>query len=96
MFAIGMRRPIEGDDIYEVTNSMRSDQNTQAFAQLWELELRKKNPSIFRVMLKLHGFKVLTLGLLFSIGETLARYDIGPFSIIRLIIEIVFLCCLYD
>lgn len=73
MFAIGMKRAIEEDDIYAVTNSMRSDQNTEQFAKLWQLELKKKNPSIWRVMLKIHGFKVLTFGLLFSIGESLAR-----------------------
>lgn len=73
MFAIGMNRAIEEDDIYSVTNSMRSDQNTEAFTKLWALELKKENPSILRVMLKVHGFKVLTLGLLFSVGETLAR-----------------------
>lgn len=68
-----MKRSIEEDDIYGVTNSMRSDQNTNEFAKLWALELKKKNPSILRVMLKIHGFKVLTFGLLFSAGETLAR-----------------------
>lgn len=73
MFTIGMKRAIEEDDIYAVTNSMRSDQNTEAFSKLWALELKKDNPSILRVMLKVHGFKVLTLGLLFSVGETLAR-----------------------
>ena len=73
MFSIGMKRAIEEDDIYAVTNSMRSDQNTEQFAKLWELELKKKNPSIWRVMFKVHGFKVITLGLLFSIGESLAR-----------------------
>lgn len=73
MLSIGMKRPIEEDDIYEVTNSMRSDQNTAAFAKLWDIELTKANPSIFRVMMKLHGFKVLTFGLLFSVSESLAR-----------------------
>lgn len=73
MFSVGMKRPIDEDDIYNVTNSMRSDSNTDEFAKLWDLELKKAHPSIFRVMLKLHGFKVLTLGLLFSAGETLAR-----------------------
>ncbi|XP_031635556.1 multidrug resistance-associated protein 4-like [Contarinia nasturtii] len=73
MLTIGMKRAIEEDDIYAVTNSMRSDTNTEAFAQLWQLELKKKKPSILRVMLKLHGFKVISLGMLFSFGETLAR-----------------------
>lgn len=73
MLRIGMKRTIKDDDIYAVTNSMRSDQNTEIFSKLWALELKRDNPSILRVMLKVHGFKVLTLGLLFSIGETLAK-----------------------
>ncbi|XP_031639018.1 multidrug resistance-associated protein 4-like [Contarinia nasturtii] len=73
MFSIGMRRTIESEDIYEVTNSLRSDRNTETFAKLWELELQKRNPSIVRVMLKVHGFKVFTLGVLYCLGETLAK-----------------------
>lgn len=73
MFKIGMKRAIEEDDIYAVPNDMQSDQNTEAFRKLWQMELKKKNPSILRLILKLHGFSVLTIGLLFSIGETLAR-----------------------
>lgn len=68
-----MKRAIEEDDIYAVPNDMQSDRNTEAFRKLWQMELKKKNPSILRVILKLHGFGVLTIGLLFSIGETLAR-----------------------
>lgn len=73
MFMIGLNRGIEEDDIYSVTNGMRSDQNTQIFERLWQLELKKKNPSILRVMLKIHGFKVITLSILFSVGVVLAR-----------------------
>lgn len=73
MFKIGLSRTIEEEDIYAVENSMRSDRNTEAFAKLWELELKKKSPSILRVIFKLHGIKVLTLGLLFSLAETLGR-----------------------
>lgn len=73
MFKIGMKRAIEEDDIYAVPNDMQSDQNTEAFRKLWQIELKQKNPSILRVISKLHGFSVLTIGLLFSIGETLAR-----------------------
>lgn len=73
MFSIGIRRTIASDDIYEVTNSMRSDQNTDLFAKLWELELKKAKPSIATVMLKVHGFKVFTIGILYCLGETLAK-----------------------
>lgn len=73
MFAIGLKRAIEEEDIYAVANDMRSEQSTGAFTRLWNLEQLKKNPSIFRVMVKLYGLKVLPIGILYSIGETLAR-----------------------
>ncbi|XP_031639083.1 multidrug resistance-associated protein 4-like [Contarinia nasturtii] len=73
MLSIGMSRTIESEDIYEVTNSLQSDRNTETFAKLWELELQKRNPSILRVMLKVHGFKVFTLGVLYCLGEILAK-----------------------
>ncbi len=68
-----MKRAIEEDDIFAVTNSMRSDQNTGKFAKLWELELKKKNPSMLRIMLMANGCKVHIIGVLFSLTETLAR-----------------------
>lgn len=73
IFTIGLKRPIESDDIYDVVDSMRSEQNTEAFAKQWESELRRKNPSIFRIILKLHGFKILSIGFLFSFVETMAK-----------------------
>lgn len=73
MFKIGMKRAIEEDDIYAVPNDMQSDQTTETFRKLWQMELKQKKPSILRVILKLHGFSVLTIGMLFSIGETMAR-----------------------
>lgn len=73
MFSIGLKRSIEEEDIYAVTNDMRSDTNTEQFARLWEEEVKKKKPSIFRVMFKLHLYKLLPLGILYAIGETIAR-----------------------
>lgn len=73
MLTIGWQRPIEEGDIYAVTNSMRSDKNTDEFAKLWDIELKKQNPSILRVILKLHGSTVFTWAILYSIGETLAK-----------------------
>lgn len=69
----GMIREIDDDDIYAVTKSMQSDLNTEAFTKLWKLELKKTNPSLLRVMLKVHGLKVLILLILHPVGNTLAR-----------------------
>lgn len=73
MLKIGFSRTIEEDDIHAVTNSMQSDRNTEEFAKLWELELEKKKPSILRVILKVHGLKMFLIGLLYALGEILAR-----------------------
>lgn len=73
MFAIGLKRGIEEDDIYEVKKDMRSDLNTEAFEKLWKEELKKKKPSLFRIMFKLYLWKVLLAGFLFAIGMTLSK-----------------------
>lgn len=72
MFKTGLKRGIEEDEIYEITNSLRSDYNTDIFAKEWELELKKKNPSILHVMFKVHGFKLIAFGMLYTIGEILS------------------------
>lgn len=83
MFTIGMQRAIEEDDIFAVTNSMRSDHNTGKLAELWNLELKKKRPSMLRVMLKANGYKVHIMGVLFSLTETIARWEFSFDSQIR-------------
>lgn len=73
MIKLGLSREIQEDDIYAVTNSMRSEENTHNFVKHWKIELEKSNPSIFRVMLKIYGYKVFMLSFFYSIGLTLAR-----------------------
>lgn len=73
IFSIGLKRAIDDDDIYDVSNGMKSDQITEAFSKLWQLELKRKNPSIFRVVFKLYGCKMFICGIFYAIGETLAR-----------------------
>lgn len=72
-FKIGINRELEESEIYEVTNSLRSDKNTAEFVTLWDEELKKKSPSLSRVMFKLHGCSLVFWGLSFSIFETFAR-----------------------
>lgn len=73
MFKIGLKRAIEEDDIYAVTNDMKSNENSKAFSKLWESELKKKNPSLFNAMIKFHGFTILILGILFAVCEAFAK-----------------------
>lgn len=73
MLKIGLFRKIEEDDLYTVTDSMRSTQNTGKFAELWQLELKKTNPSIFRVIIKMSGLEYLTWSLLYLAADTAGR-----------------------
>lgn len=72
MLKTGLKRELDEDDIYAVSDSMRSAQNTDAFAQQWQIELKKQNPSIIRVMLKLYGFEALLITLFYAIACVVA------------------------
>lgn len=75
MFAIGLKRTIEEDDIYAVESDMQSELHTEAFAKSWELECKKENPSLLRIMLKTYLYKVLPVGFLFAACETSIKYE---------------------
>lgn len=64
-----LNRDLNEDDIFAVRNSLRSAQITDAFEKQWQIELKKKNPSIIRVILKLYGLEVLLLTLLYAIAS---------------------------
>lgn len=72
MFKIGMKRCIEENDIYEITNSLRSEQNTDALAREWDLELKKKSPKFWHCLLKVQGYRLIAVGMLYTIGEILS------------------------
>lgn len=74
MLEIGWNRGIAEDDIYEVTNSLRSDKNTEIFEKLWQLEVDKPNPSLRRVILKVYGVGIFATVFLYSIVTALARW----------------------
>lgn len=66
MINTSLKRDLDEDDIYATRNSMRSAQNTDAFAKLWAIELQKKSPSIIRVIVKLYGLQILLMAFLYS------------------------------
>lgn len=72
-FKIGLKRAIQEDDIYAVTEHMESARSTQSYTRLWELELEKEKPSILRVIFKMHLHKLMIYGSLFALGETLVK-----------------------
>lgn len=73
MFEISWSRAIEADDIYAVTDGMQSERNTEAYVKLWDVELEKRNPSITRVIFKVHGYRSLAIGLLYALCDTFTK-----------------------
>lgn len=73
MFEISWNRAIEADDIYAVTDGMQSELNTEAYVKLWDFELQKRNPSITRVIFKVHGYRSLAIGLLYALCDTFTK-----------------------
>lgn len=70
---LGLRREINEDDIYGVTNEMQSDKNAEAFEKQWQLELKKKCPSLLRAIINLYGFKVITISTICAIVHAIVR-----------------------
>lgn len=73
LFKTGLSRPIIEDDVYETLKDHESEQIGSKFTKLWKDELKKKNPSVLRMFYKAYGFSAMSVGLMFSIVETLSR-----------------------
>lgn len=73
VFKLGTKGPITPDEIYKPKSNLESRRITEKFVELWSEELKKKNPSVLRVVFKIYGFPLLSLGILFSILESSMR-----------------------
>lgn len=73
LYKTGLTRPITEDDIYETLKDHESEKIANKFTQLWTNEMKKKNPSVLRMFYNAYGFSAISIGLMFSIVETLNR-----------------------
>lgn len=73
LYRKGLTKTITESDVYETLKAHEAELIANKFKVLWEQELKKKDPSILRLFYKAYGFGVLSIGLLFSIVETLNR-----------------------
>lgn len=48
LYRTGLKRPITEDDIYEPLEDHESVKIADKFAELWQNELKRKNPSVLR------------------------------------------------
>lgn len=73
LFGEGFKRDLDENDIYNVLQEHEGERISIKFTSLWEEELKRRKPNIFRVYLRAYGYIFLIWGLLFSIVETAIR-----------------------
>lgn len=57
------------NDIYACVKSQKSEIIAKRFQLLWEHELTKAKPSLYKVILSVYGYNVILVGVLFSVIE---------------------------
>ena len=73
LFAVGLKRQVTEDDLYEVLEEHKSEKIHNRFSQLWADELKCKKPSFMRVLYKSYCIGIMVWGFLYSVLEILNR-----------------------
>lgn len=73
LFKAGMARNLTKDDIFATLHSHKTEEIREKFTSLWSKESQKENPSTLRLFFDAYGPSAISIGLLFSISETLNR-----------------------
>lgn len=68
-----MKRPILPEEIYKPKSELESKTITDRFIQMWSNELKRKDPSVLRVIFNIYGTPLLFWGLTFSLLESVLR-----------------------
>ena len=73
LFRTGLRRPIDETDIYETLSSHQSEQLSYQFENKWRLELRKEQPSFFKVICGIYSWTMISRGLAYTTVDSFSR-----------------------
>lgn len=73
IFKLGIKGPIPPDEIYKPKSTLESKKITDRFIQMWSDELKRKDPSVLRVIFNIYGVPLLFWGLSFSLLESAMR-----------------------
>ncbi|GAB0093527.1 probable multidrug resistance-associated protein lethal(2)03659 [Sergentomyia squamirostris] len=80
LYKMGMKRPIEDEDVYETLPEHRCENLSNKFTKWWEEELKNKSPSLVRMIARAYGRNILIFGLLCSLTESGLRI-VQPLSL---------------
>ncbi|XP_055381149.1 probable multidrug resistance-associated protein lethal(2)03659 [Condylostylus longicornis] len=73
LFRKGFSRPLKEEELYERIPSLDCEKVTEKFAKLWEDELKRKNPSVIRMIFRAYGTSFMVYALLFAFLESATR-----------------------
>ncbi|XP_036674589.3 ATP-binding cassette sub-family C member 4 [Drosophila suzukii] len=73
LFKRGLQGPLTDEELYQHRKTLDSERVTNKFAELWDDELKRSNPSVVRMILRAYGKIFLPMGLAFSISETICK-----------------------
>ncbi|XP_017023787.2 probable multidrug resistance-associated protein lethal(2)03659 [Drosophila kikkawai] len=73
LFKRGLKGPLTDEELYQHRKTLDSERVTNKFAELWDDELKRDDPSVVRMILRAYGKIFVPLGLAFSLAETVCK-----------------------
>lgn len=74
LFRLGLKKPLDSEDIYKNLTQHESSQITEKFNELWEVEKCRKHPRLLNVIRKIYINKIIGLSIFYSIVDIVSRY----------------------
>lgn len=74
LFVLGIKKPLDTEDLYKNLTQHDSARITDKFNGLWEEEKCRKRPRIFNVIRKIYINKIIILSILYSAVDIVSRY----------------------
>lgn len=73
IYKLGTKGVLNPEDIYQLKSELGSKEITEKFIQLWADEMKRQNPSIFRLLYRNFGGSVLFWGICYSVLDIAMR-----------------------
>ncbi|KAH8258396.1 hypothetical protein KR038_011034 [Drosophila bunnanda] len=73
LFKRGLKGPLTDEELYQHRKTLDSERVTNKFAELWDDELKRDDPSVVRMILRAYGKIFVPMGLAFSLAETVCK-----------------------
>lgn len=73
LFKLGLKRQINDSDLYETLVQHEGQRIVEQFSEIWNKELKRKDPSVLRLLTKCYGLIVILTGFLYYFIEIIIK-----------------------